>query len=221
MTTEESIYKSIEKAIVKHQLAPGTRLQEVKLSKIYNVKRGLIRKVLTRLSHTKLVQIKTNIGAQVASPTLKEGHDLFATRHILEKAVIQQLCHHTNEKHIAFLEQYVETEELKYQQGLFDEAKQLSANFHLELAKLTENQVLIEFINNILNRTPLVMLKYAHKHPDKSCINDEHKRIVEAIKNKDEPLAMQLMEHHIEHISLSFKEQQHQPSDNLSEVLNA
>ncbi len=217
MDTEDSVYHSIEQAILEHRLIPGTRLQEVKLSSIYNVKRGLIRNVLTRLSHAKLVQKKPNQGAQVARPSLKEAQDLFATRIILEKAIVQQLCQSIRQDELDYLKNYVRNEYKAYRQGRIDEAKKLSANFHLELAKITNNSLLISYLKNIINQTPLIMLKHTHEH--ENSLNNDHQQIIAAIAQGDASHASHLLIEHIDKIADSIQQDTQRPSQDLFEVL--
>jgi len=219
MNNEKTIYQHIEKAIVEHRLVPGTRLQEVKLSEIYSVKRGLIRKVLTKLISAKLVEHKANIGAQVACPTIEEAHDLFATRQILERGVVRHLCEHITPKQITFLHQILDEEERSYQQGDIEKGKSLSADFHLKLAKLTDNQVLIQYVYEILKRTPLVLLTYGHDN-ERDCINIEHRDIVDAIEKNDPERALFLISQHTNHIESTFKHPIINTPKDLTEALN-
>ena len=46
--SEDEVLRRIEQAVLDHRLAPGTKLKEVQLANLFGVKRGLIRKVLTR-----------------------------------------------------------------------------------------------------------------------------------------------------------------------------
>lgn len=217
--TENEIYQSLEKAIFDHRLQPGMRLQEIKLSDIYKVKRGLIRKVLTRLNHAKLVTIETNKGAQVACPTLKEGKDLFATRQILELAVVEHLCKNINSNQIKHLYNLLDHEESCYQQNNIDEGKKLSADFHRELARITKNEVLISYLNDIINRTPLFMLTHGSHSNNTGCINHEHRDLVKAIESKNSSHAKELMAAHIEHLSDMFNHEVETSSDDLTDIL--
>ena len=53
-----------------HRIAPGTKLGEDELAEIYGVSRTVVRASLQSLSHLKLVDIRRNKGAKVASPSL-------------------------------------------------------------------------------------------------------------------------------------------------------
>jgi DNA-binding FadR family transcriptional regulator len=52
--SEDEVLRQIEQAVLDHRLPPGTKLKEVQLANLFGVKRGLIRKVLTRLAHSRL-----------------------------------------------------------------------------------------------------------------------------------------------------------------------
>ena len=81
--SEDEVLRQIEQAVLDHRLPPGTKLKEVQLANLFGVKRGTIRKVLTRLAHSRLVEQTPNRGATVAKPSVQEGKDLFATRRVL------------------------------------------------------------------------------------------------------------------------------------------
>ena len=58
--TEDEVLRQIEQAVLDHRLPPGTKLKEVQLANLFGVKRGMIRKVLTRLAHSRLVDQTPN-----------------------------------------------------------------------------------------------------------------------------------------------------------------
>ena len=204
MTQEETVYQYIEKAILEHRLLPGTRLREIQLAEIFGVKRGLIRKVLTRLTHAKLVDHQPNAGAQVACPSIEDAQDLFYTRQVLESAVIRILCERITAEQIARLRQHLQQEHDAYQQQNPQLGVRLSAGFHRELVKLSGNRVLAEFLNEIVNRTPFVIMSHQGDARADGCINHEHKDIVDAIEAADFKRADALMQQHLAHMQKMF-----------------
>jgi DNA-binding GntR family transcriptional regulator len=89
--SEEDVLRQIEQAVLDHRLPPGTKLKEVQLAEVFGVKRGTIRKVLSRLANSRLVVQQPNRGASVAKPSADEGRDLFATRRAIEAAIVESL----------------------------------------------------------------------------------------------------------------------------------
>ncbi len=204
MTQEETVYQYIEKAILEHRLLPGTRLREVQLAEIFGVKRGLIRKVLTRLTHAKLVDHQPNAGAQVACPSIEDAQDLFYTRQVLESAVIKILCERITPQQIEYLRGLLQKEHDAYQQQNPQLGVRLSAGFHRELVQLCGNRVLAEFINEIVNRTPFVIMSHQGDAGTNVCINHEHRDIVDALEAADFTRADTLMRQHLAHMQKMF-----------------
>jgi DNA-binding GntR family transcriptional regulator len=112
--SEDEVLRQIEQAVLDHRLAPGTKLKEVQLADLFGVKRGLIRKVLTRLAHSRLVDQTPNRGATVAKPSVKEGQDLFATRRVIESAILQTLITRVDARKIAQLRKLLQQEQKAY-----------------------------------------------------------------------------------------------------------
>ena len=85
---KKHVYDECYKAIISLKLPPDTRLVETKLVDVFSVKRPVIREVLKELSLIGLVNIKPNVGAFVAAPTVKDAVDIMNLRKILEKEMI-------------------------------------------------------------------------------------------------------------------------------------
>jgi DNA-binding GntR family transcriptional regulator len=198
--SEDDVLRRIEQAVLDHRLAPGTKLKEVQLANLFGVKRGMIRKVLTRLAHSKLVQQTPNRGATVAKPSVKEGQDLFATRRVIESAILETLIATAADQDLQRLPEMLDLEQQAYLQGDSERALTLSVDFHRELARLAANTVLQEYLADIIRRTPLVILTHLGADHQNRCRNQEHEAIVEAILKRDVKTAVTVMNQHLLHI---------------------
>jgi DNA-binding GntR family transcriptional regulator len=195
--SEDEVLRHIEQAVLDHRLAPGTKLKEVQLAKLFGVKRGLIRKVLTRLAHSSLVDQTPNRGATVASPSVKEGQDLFATRRVIESAILTTLIDRVEEKDLEHLADLLKREQQAYLGDDSAQALALSVDFHRELARMAGNSVLETYLNDIIRRTPLVILAHLGDDADNRCRNHEHEVIVDAIRRRDVKTAVDVMNQHL------------------------
>ncbi len=195
--SEQEVARQLEQAILDHRLPPGTKLKEVALAEFYGVSRGLIRKVLARLASSKLVEQTPNRGSRVASPSEKEGRDLFAARRAIESAIIDILVENADRNLIKHLRKLVKEEQRAYRSKNHDVALEMSVDFHRQLAKAAANQVLEEYLGDIIRRTPLVMLAHAGSEQENSCLNQEHQDIVSAIEAGNAKRAKKLMMHHL------------------------
>lgn len=211
--TEDDVLRQIEQAVLDHRLPPGTKLKEVQLAEVFGVKRGTIRKVLTRLANSRLVVQLPNRGASVAKPSVEEGRDLFAARRAIENAIIEILVSKCDPAMVTQLRSLLDNEHKAYQKGDSKLALTLSVDFHRQLAIFAGNSVLQEFLNDIIRRTPLVILTHLGSESENACRNHEHEAIVDAIANGDAKKAGQIMNEHLLHIEnqISDKIEEQQP----------
>jgi DNA-binding GntR family transcriptional regulator len=206
--SEDEVLRHIEQAVLDHRLVPGTKLKEVQLANLFGVKRGLIRKVLTRLAHSSLVEQTPNRGATVAKPSLKEGQDLFAARRVIESAVLETLIAKIEDNDFEQLDRMLQREQQAYLDGDSAQALALSVDFHRELARMAGNSVLETYLNDIIRRTPLVILAHLGDDAENRCRNHEHEIIVEAIVRRDVKTAVEVMNQHLLQIERKI---QHKP----------
>jgi DNA-binding GntR family transcriptional regulator len=217
--SEDDVLRQIEQAVIDHRLPPGTKLKEVQLAEVFGVKRGTIRKVLSRLAYSRLVDQLPNRGASVAKPSVKEGRDLFATRRALEAAIIQILTPLIDNPGIQNLRQMLAREQDAYLQGDSKLALSLSFDFHRQLAKMSGNSVLEEYLSDIIRRTPLVILTHLSADPQNRCRNQEHEAIVDAIEAGDAGKAAEIMNQHLLHIENRIEHKADETQPDLATIL--
>ena len=95
----------------------------------------------------------------------------------------------------------------------------LSAQFHLELAELTGNALLVETLRRLVSRTTL-LIATVEAPGQNACSFDEHDEVLSALEAGDVALAQQHMAHHLHNC-----EERVQPEDvedfDLRSVLGA
>lgn len=215
-TRTEKVHEALRQAIIEQRLAPGARLPEDAIGESFGTSRTIAREALLRLSVEGLVDLLPNRGAFVANPSLDEGRDVFAVRHGLERMVITQLAGNLSAEQIVALRAMLEQEELASARDE-REAIRLAGEFHLRLAEMTENRLLIRYLTETVSRCSLVLSIYGRPH-SVDCGIDEHRNIIEALIAGDGTKAADLMEHHIKEVAgralLETKK-----SENLHDVL--
>lgn len=219
--SEDDVLRQIEQAVIDHRLPPGTKLKEVQLAEVFGVKRGTIRKVLARLAYSRLVDQLPNRGASVAKPSVKEGKDLFATRRAIESAIIEILTPQIDKSGILILRRMLDQEQEAYEQGDSKLALSLSVDFHRQLAEMSGNSVLEEYLNDIIRRTPLVILTHLSADPQSRCRNQEHEAIVDAIEDGDVKKAVDIMNRHLLHIEDRIEHKSEDTQTDLATILLA
>ena len=217
--SEDDVLRLIEQAVIDNRLPPGTKLKEVQLAEVFGVKRGTIRKVLARLAHSKLVDQLPNRGASVARPSVKEGRDLFAARRAIERANLEILIQRISAEQISQLRQMLEQEQQAYHRGDIRLAVSLSVKFHQRIASMAGNTVLKDYLDDIIKRTPLVILTHLGSEIDNRCRNQEHEAIVDAIAKGDTEAAVLIMDQHLAHIEDQIATKPDKPQFDLASLL--
>lgn len=193
---EERIYQDIYDAIMEHRLPPRTKLTEQVLCQIYDTARHTVRKVLSRLATEGMVDLEANRGAFIASPSNLEVKDMFELRNIIEYAVLDKVGREASTRQIAGLRKMVEEERQSYLTGDRPRWIRLSAQFHLALAELTGNTLLVETLRKLVSRTTLMIAK-TEAPGHNACSFDEHDTVLAALESGDIGLAQQHMAHHL------------------------
>ena len=114
---DEAIHLELSQAIVDHRIPPGTALQEDALSAAFGVSRTVIRKVLQKLSHERLVDIAPNKGAKVARPSAQEAREVFEARRLVEKILVERVVSLAHDADIDELGRLVVAEKSAFDAG--------------------------------------------------------------------------------------------------------
>ncbi|MDV6250538.1 GntR family transcriptional regulator [Vibrio sp. EA2] len=204
MSSEDKIYNKLLKTIVAHQLPPGARLPEDKLSEAFNVSRTGIRKVLQRLALEQFVLIRPNKGAEVYAPDQREANEVFDSRILIETQLIPNLIRNWDRKLSAQLRQIVLQEKQAEKDNDLPSSILLTSQFHYELAKIAGNTVLANFVENLCYRSSLVIASYGSIN-SVGCDCGDHGHLLDLLDNQDTEGAVVWMKHHLSQIKASLE----------------
>jgi DNA-binding GntR family transcriptional regulator len=164
----DDVYEQIWSAIIDNSLPPETRLVEERLCEIFGLGRTRLRQVLQRLAHERVVTLMPNRGAMVSKPSIREAREVFAA----EQAVWRQSDRRASLK--------------------------LSGEFHLIVAEIAGNQILMDMLRDLVSRSSLIIAVY--QTPGAPCCPpDEHRELALALERR-EPRAAGLMAQHLDQV---------------------
>ncbi len=216
--TDEKIYNSVLKAVMSQRLPPGTKMTETSLCELFSVSRTVVRKALQRLAHDHILEMRPNRGAIVAQPTHQETRDIFAARRAIEAAIVPLAITRATPLQIARLRQLIIDEHHAYHTQDYPKWIRLGGDFHVLLAEVAGNTVLIRFLQELVSRCSLIIALYQSPETN-TCPNDEHSRLIDAIAAGDVILACQLMDQHLLDIENALQLKDEEPEINLAEIL--
>lgn len=193
------IYDEVFDAILSRRLRPGTKLPEDELVDIFGVSRTVVRRALLRLSHDRIVDLKLNRGATVSAPGIKEAKEILDARRMIEIKIARVVAGQITDAELATTRELVMAERDCFHAEQTGSGIRLSGNFHLELAKLSGNSTLMNFIQELVPRTSLVIAQY--EIPNHAfCSHQEHFELLDVMATHDVDAAAQMMDTHLQHI---------------------
>lgn len=196
---ETHIYRTIVDGVLGHRLTPGTKLPEPELCQLFDVGRAVVRRVLERLAHDGIVTLRPNKGAVIAEPTPEETREIFEARRALERALVELAVAHVTDDDLATLRRQLDAEHTAMHR--FDQPSwaRLASDFHLRVAALAGNAVLLRYLTELISRCSLIVGLY--EPPGYApCEHDEHAAIVECIVRRDAAGAIARMQSHLEEL---------------------
>ncbi|MEI2267267.1 GntR family transcriptional regulator [Erwinia sp. CGal63] len=193
----QRIVETISNAISQRRLKPGTRLIEAQIVDVLAANRNHVQSALQRLAMQHIVTIEPHRGAMVAKPEAREAREIFTARRAVESAIISGITAETMQRYRHELEAQRQAEKAAIASDNRLEIVRQLTQFHLLLAKISNNRVLMEILTNLTVRSSLIVALY-QRNENPSCHCDQHDSIICALQAGDGDLAQQLMSHHMD-----------------------
>ncbi|MDP3962212.1 MAG: GntR family transcriptional regulator [Pseudorhodobacter sp.] len=197
--SEDEIVERIFDAVIDQRLPPGSKLSESALCEAFGASRMHVRRSLLVLASRDVVELQSNRGAFVASPTAEQAHEVFEARLIIEPDVARMAAERATVADVQSLATHVGNEVSAHKTGNRHEAIRLSGQFHVAVARICANKVMERMVKELVTRTSLIIGIFGAPGLV-NCRDDDHMDILEAIKTKDQESAAELMVSHLMHI---------------------
>lgn len=191
----QEAYAKLRNWILDGTLAPGAQLRDKLLAEQLGVSRTPIREALLRLEDEGFVQTKPNCSTRVSSIDFQHAFHLYSIVWTLECLALSQAFGSLTDAHIQSMSDA--NERFLQQMQAKDRLSALEADydFHNVYIKLSQNQELEKIIYEIKAKLKRLDLYYFDKIKNAILSYDEHKKIIDALTQKNLPLAMQAVEH--------------------------
>ncbi len=188
-------YGALRQAIIEQQLRPGTKLPEDEIGASFGISRTLVRQALARLHADGLVDTGGKRTATVARPSLDEAKEIFEVRRCLERQVVHLVIERWRPENGSILEGHVREETAAAGQDPAV-AIRLAGEFHLKLAEMSGNRLLLRYLTEVVSRCSLILAVFGRPHSSECAIN-EHQEIIDALRSRDAERAVAIMDEHV------------------------
>jgi DNA-binding GntR family transcriptional regulator len=191
-------YERIRHDIISCALAPGAEISETQLCAHYKLGKAPVRMALNRLAHDGLVRAIPRRGYRVAPVTLKNVHDVFELRLMLEPAAARMAAGKMDAERLRKLDEACRAD---YEPGdLRSTSRFLEANkaFHVEIARAAGNMRLADAVEKLLDEmTRLLHLGLGLRNHSQE-MTREHRALVKALVRGDGATAERVCRERIE-----------------------
>lgn len=191
------VFNTLREAILKGELKPGERLMELKLADKMGVSRTPIREAIRMLEQEGLAVTVPRRGAEVAKMTEKDMKDVLEIRAALDELAVELACDCIDESGLDNL--YVAQEAFEEAIRTADVKKiaQADVEFHDAIYKATGNEKLMILLNNLREQMYRYRVEYLKDDSSYPTLIEEHKQLVNGIKNKEKELVHTVMKNHV------------------------
>lgn len=212
----EKVANEIVEMIDSGQLKPGDKLPtETRLARMLGTSRGTLREALTLLQYRGYISRKPKDGTYIRNirkldsvnrsiiSTIKEAtyRDLIEMREPLEQRIVELAILRGSPEQKQRIADYLESMKNSDDAQL----KHLDFNFHLKLAELTDNVLLINFINMYYDLIHELGESSYKDEARKKQMFEEHRTIIQAIINNDVEGAKEAMRKHLSMIGSAIR----------------
>lgn len=200
----ELVFESLREAIIEGRLKPNERLMEIQLAEEMGVSRTPVREALRKLELEGFVVMVPRKGAYVAGISMKDIVDVFEVRAALEALAAGLAAERITEEELDQLERYlVQIYELSEGDNI-NAIVEGDTNFHDVIYRASRNQRLVQIITHLQEQIQRFRTTSLSQPGRTRVALEEHKKIVEAVAERNVELAQHLAREHIENAEQSL-----------------
>jgi DNA-binding GntR family transcriptional regulator len=193
-TLSSLVAEELERMIIRGELQAGDRINESALAQMFSISRGPIREACRSLEKSNLVRLATNRGVFVREMSVEQAAEIYVVRANLFGLAGRLAASRVNSRDIAKLRAMVEEmEEAKD----IDAYYPLNVAFHACLVELSGNKRAADLYKALSKELHLFRRRGLVQGDSIVLSNEEHMRIIEALRDRNSELAERIMAHHI------------------------
>lgn len=199
-TLSEHVFRRILDAIVKGDIAPGSKISEPELARVYGISRGPLREAIHRLEGQKLLVRVPHVGARVVSLSHAELLELYEIRESLEGMACRLAAQRMSTAEVDELRRILDTHERDeaFQSGRGYYQQEGDHDFHYRIIRGCGNQTLARLLcDELYQLVRMYRIQFSSTPNRPHQAFAEHHRILDAIAEGDGELAELLMRRHI------------------------
>lgn len=195
-SSKEYATRVIRENIISLELEPGSHVSANELAAEIDVSRGPIREALNELSKIGIVEVYPQSGCKISLIDYALVEQSRFLRNTLECAVVREACKVITQEMFMKLQENTKLQEFYLENRQKEELLKMDNAFHKMLFQMTNKMEIYALMKNFdihFDRIRSVSIRAVKELK----IVEDHKKIVEAVVARDEDLAAQIMDRHL------------------------
>lgn len=191
------VFHKLREDILSGKYEEHEELKEVAIGDEMGVSRTPVREAFRQLELEGLIQIIPNKGAYVTGITEKDVKDIYMIRSLLEGLCARWATSHITREQMDEMEENLYIAEFHAKKGHYEQLAELDNRFHEILYEACNSKILehqLKDFHQYVLRVRKKTLSNTKRGPES---NEEHKKIMEAIRDKNADLAESLAHRHM------------------------
>ena len=196
----DSIFMKLKEEILNGTLKPGQRLQQVELSRKYDVSRAPVRDALRKLEAEGLVTINRK-GVQVSSLDLGELRELYQIREVLEDLAARKAFPFISDEDLTALTDLAEKMEKASREGDLSSWRKFDFKFHIDSYKPGNGPIILKIITGLWDSSYQFGTVYYLPPENIKRSERKHRAQLAALAARDSKLYRRLVKKHLKEIA--------------------
>ncbi|MDW2799171.1 GntR family transcriptional regulator [Clostridium boliviensis] len=205
-TAREYALRMLRENIISMELKPGSPVSVYELSEELGISRTPVREALLELNRARIIEVYPQRGSIIAYIDTDMVEEARFLRAVLEVAIVKLACDIVRPEDIVELEMNVKMQEVCAESHMHSKLLQLDNEFHFKLYKMCKKEDIFMIKDMMSIHFDRVRNMSLNAVKDLKIVND-HKTILEAIRNKDKEAAKKCMEKHLSGYSVDDESQ--------------
>jgi DNA-binding GntR family transcriptional regulator len=190
------VFHKIREDILSGKYKDNEELKEVAIGKELGVSRTPVREAFRQLELEGLIRIIPNRGAYVTGIQADDVRDIYMIRSRLEGLCARLACQYITDQEMEEMEEVVYLAEFHAGKGHMDQLAELDNRFHTILYESCHSKMLEHTLTDYHQYVWRIRQRALSSVRGRVC-NQEHRKIMEAIRDKNVDLAEQLANEHM------------------------
>lgn len=194
----EIAYEKIKEAIIISELQPGQEVTESQLADHFNFGKAPIRHALASLAKEGLILPQKRRGYKVTPLTMKDIHDVWAIRLLLETEAARLAAGNIDKKHLEKLDQSLKKTIVV--PSITSQRAYLLANkeFHLSICRASGNPHLVKILEQLLDHMSRMLFLAIIVSNSVDRFEHGHTSLIKALADGDADLSATITKEHLE-----------------------